>query len=109
MKDEFEETLSQLKREPLPPEWRDELISQAVSEAEYEAPVFKTGIFTKLAIRAIAACWAGALFFHLATPAPANSTELAQRFDTTPEYLPLLAQHFTLVPVTFSRLELDNE
>ena len=109
MKDEFEETLSQLKRKPLPPEWRDELVSRAVSEAEDEDPVIPTGIFNKLAIGAIAACWAGALLFHLATPASANSTELAKRFDTTPEYLPLLARQFTLVPSAFSRLELDNE
>ncbi len=65
----WESELQGLRRNPLPSEWRDELLGEASGAAKVSAyPVWR-----KFALVAAAACWVASAVLHLATPKPEAS------------------------------------
>lgn len=108
----LEETLSEMNRNPLPPEWKRELIDAAFSAAEEERTaekkiVFLPGVFPRILLASIAACWIAIAAFHFATPKGPGPQELAERFGIEEEELPLLARRFGL-PSNFSASDAAN-
>lgn len=91
----FEETLAELERESLPPEWRKDLIDSAMTEAS-ESNIVRPrfGLVSKLAWGVIAACWIAIAAMHLSTPASPGTAELAERFGIEEEQVYLLAARF---------------
>jgi len=99
----FEETLADMKRESLPPEWKDDLIDSAIAEAavpEISRPRFG-GLVSKLAWGAIAACWIAIAGMHLSTPASPGTAELADRFGIEEEQVHLLAARFPFAQYSY--------
>ena len=96
--DSFEETLSQLNREPLPPEWKEELLDTALAADHEQTIVPLFGPISKLALAAIAACWVAIGALLLMTPSGPDTEELANRFGIAPEKVSLLAARFGAPP-----------
>jgi hypothetical protein len=108
----LEETLSEMNRQPLPPEWKRDLIEGALSAAEErivekEKIVFLPGVFPRILLASIAACWVAIAAFHFATPKGPGPQELAERFGIEQKDLPFLARRIG-IPSNFSASNAAN-
>ena len=89
----FEKTLASLKPEPVPAEWKNDLLDEAASAGPGEKVIrYPGGVQKKLIIPALAACWIAIGLLKITTPPDPGGTNLAERFGIPPEDLPLIAQ-----------------
>lgn len=90
--DPFESSLAQLKRTPLPEEWKSNLIDEALAESNPSETPIETiparslsASLTRLAISVVAACWMAIVGLQLTMPqieSPGSGPTVA--FDTPP-------------------------
>ncbi|MGY8641963.1 MAG: hypothetical protein ACKVJU_12820 [Verrucomicrobiales bacterium] len=91
----FEDSLAEFEMASLPPEWKSELIENALSEvAESRISIFPS--FTKIAVGLLAACWVLIGFLHVTTPTDSNFTglEIAEKTELSPEDRTLIVAYF---------------
>ncbi|MDF1813437.1 MAG: hypothetical protein P1V20_14665 [Verrucomicrobiales bacterium] len=90
-KPDFEESLSRFEMAPLPEDWREELIDNALSESPSGRIVNYPAVM-KLVLIGVAACWVAIGVLSVLTPAETNVN--AGYPSLASEEIPLLVDFF---------------
>ena len=91
---DFEKALASLKREPLPPNWKSDMLDRA-ADIEPDKTIALNPLINRLAFCFIGACWMAIAFFKLTTPVDSTGHDIAEHYGVTQEQIPLIAQHFS--------------
>lgn len=93
MEEEFENALSGYRHHPLPPDWKREILDAASQPDPSESKAaIQVGLFTKVSLALVAACWIAIAFLTVTMPATESPSSMAQRPQVQPEQVPLIAQ-----------------